>query len=304
MKKQFIAEIFKMKTLLLVLAIIFSFGASYAQRMKNEFFALHNIIRGDSTYDTFDEQVVLLQNAGYDGVEINSVESFEGMKLALDKHRFRSFYFYVKISLDEPYMDSRLQTYIQRLKGSKTIIAPYIIGSSEYPQGSRTADTLVIRLMRQLSDWAANAGLQVAIYPHLNDYVERTDHALAIVKSVDRKNMGLAFNLCHWLATTTLSERNQLQPHLRELKPYLKMITICGANNVIADKSSPWDNYILPLGTGSFDTYGFVKYCIKDLKLDSPIGVQCYMIKGDKYQLVQNTIKVWKQYKQQLETGK
>ena len=33
-----------------------------AQKVKNEFFALHNIIRGDSTYNTFDKQVELVKN--------------------------------------------------------------------------------------------------------------------------------------------------------------------------------------------------------------------------------------------------
>lgn len=265
---------------------------------------MHNIIRGDSTYNTFDKQVALVKNAGYDGIEINSVDHFEGMKAALDKYQFHASYFYVRISLEEPYIDKRLEDYMRQLKGSKTIIAPFIISNSSFPPGTHAADTLVIRLMRQIADWAKASGLQVAIYPHVKFYVERTDHALALIQSIDRKNLGLSFNLCHWLATTTLSERKSLQPHLRELLPYMKMITICGANDVVTRQSNIWDDYILPLGTGSFDTYGLVKYCIKDLKLKVPIGVQCYNIKGDKYQLVQNTIQVWKQFDQRLKKEK
>jgi len=285
-----------MKIAALILIICFACMQSFSQKVTNEFFALHNIIRGDSTYDTFEEQVALVKNAGYDGIEINGVESFEGMKAALEKYRFKASYLYTKITLDEPYMDSRMEDIIRQLKGSKTIIAPYIISNRSFPPGSHGADTLVIRILKQLSQWANASGLQVAIYPHNGYYVARTDHAIALTKLVDRKNLGLSFNLCHWLAATTRSERSTLQNHLRELRPYLKMITICGANDTITRQQNIWDDYILPLGTGTFDTYALVKYCVKDLKLRVPIGVQCYNIKTNKYNLVKNTMRVWKQY--------
>lgn len=293
-----------MRTRILILLLCCFFGKTFSQKVKNDFFALHNIIRGDSIYSTFDKQVLLIKSTGYDGIEINQVESFEGMKEALDKYDFNASYFYIRIMPDTPYIDKRVEGYIRRLKGSKTIIAPFIISNSRFTPGNGKADTTVVRLMRQLADWAKPSGLQVAIYPHLGFYVERTDHALRLVKSINRKNVGLSFNLPHWLATTGLQERSQFKSHLNELRPYLKMITICGANNVISKSSNVWDDYILPLGEGTFDTYGLLKYCIKDLKLKIPVGVQCYNIKTNKYQLVKNTMTIWKEYKNKLETDK
>jgi sugar phosphate isomerase/epimerase len=163
---------------------------SFSQKVTNEFFTLHNIIRGDTTYDTFDEQVALVKSAGYDGIEINSEESFEDMKAALEKHRFKASYLYAKITLDEPFMDSRMEDIIRQLKGTKTIIAPYIIGNQAFPPGLRGADTLVIRILKQLSHWANASGLQVAIYPHNGYYIARTDHAMAIAKQANQKNLG------------------------------------------------------------------------------------------------------------------
>lgn len=276
-----------------------------AQKVKNDFFTLHNIIRGDSTYNTFDKQVELVKKAGFDGIEINQPQSFDGMKAALDKHRFAGSYFYVRVELKEPYMDKRLEEYIQQLKGSNTIIAPFIIAdATRFKPSSHGADTLVVRLLAQLSDWAKSSGLQVAVYPHYGFYVETTDHAMALITQLNRKNVGLTFNLCHWLATTSVSERKQLKPHLKTLKPYLKMITICGANDVITEQKNIWDDYILPLGTGSFDTYELLKYMVKNLKFKGPIGVQCYNIKGDKPQLIQNTMTVWNGYRSRLENEK
>ncbi|MEJ7769933.1 MAG: TIM barrel protein [Chitinophagaceae bacterium] len=291
------------KIFLLTLVISGAIQNGIAQKIKNAFFPLHNIIRGDSTYDTFYKQVNLVKSTGFDAIEINGLENFEGMKAALEKFRFPASYFYVRINLDEPYFESRLEGYIKQLKGSGTIISPYIVNKAKFVKGDHAADTLVKRLMRQVADWARNANLQVAIYPHLGYYVERTDHALTLIKSINRKNLGLTFNLCHWLATTSIAERKELKSTLRELRPFLKMITINGANDVISEKQNVWADYILPLGTGNFDTYGLLKYCLKDLQLTVPVGVQCYNIQTDKYRLVLTTMSVLKEYRQRLEAG-
>jgi hypothetical protein len=58
-----------------ILLILICSNSLFAQKVKNEFFALHNIIRGDSTYNTFDKQVELVKNAGFEGFEINQIES-------------------------------------------------------------------------------------------------------------------------------------------------------------------------------------------------------------------------------------
>jgi sugar phosphate isomerase/epimerase len=287
----------------IILILLYS-NSLLAQKVKNEFFALHNIIRGDSTYNTFDKQVELVKNAGFEGIEINQIESFEGMKMALDKYKFKGSYFYVKLKLGQP-IDTRLETAIRALKGTKTIIAPYILtDNSLYNARSPEGDAEAIRLLKKISFLSKNAGLEVAIYPHFSFYIERTDHALELAKKVNSKNLGLSFNLCHWLATTSLTERDNLKGHMKELKPYLKLMTICGANDIISQKKSIFDDYILPLGTGSFDTYGFLKFMVKEVKYKKPIGVQCYNIKGNKAQLIQNTMTVWKDYKNRIESDR
>jgi sugar phosphate isomerase/epimerase len=202
-------------------------------------------------------------------------------------------------------IDTRLETAIRALKGTKTIIAPYILtDNSLYNARSPEGDAEAIRLLKKISFLSKNAGLEVAIYPHFSFYIERTDHALELAKKVNSKNLGLSFNLCHWLATTSLTERDNLKGHMKELKPYLKLMTICGANDIISQKKSIFDDYILPLGTGCFDTYGFLKFMVKEVKYKKPIGVQCYNIKGNKAQLIQNTMTVWKDYKNRIESDR
>ncbi|MGV3560317.1 sugar phosphate isomerase/epimerase family protein [Larkinella arboricola] len=298
-----------MKKLLIFGWLVILAGTVLAQRLpkkQNDFFVLHNAIRGDSTYKTFDQQVQLIKSLGFDGVEINQLDSFDGMKAALDKHQFTGSYFYIKMDLDDPQLDSRIEPAIRALRGSKTIIAPFIVsGKKRFAPSSGGADTIVVRRMRQLADWSKQANLQVVIYPHVDFYVERIDHALRLVKQIDRPNVGLTFNLCHWLATTPKAERADWKGLLTTLKPHLKMITISGANNVDAAgmNNGPggiWNQYILPLGTGSFDTYELVRFAVQDLGFRGPIGVQCFAMKGDKPTNLRNTIAVLREYQARL----
>mgnify|MGYP002777680170 CR=1 FL=1 len=298
-----------MNKLLILLCFIGSMALAQLPKDKrrtltNDFFVLHNAIRGDSTYDTFDEQVALIKRLGFDGVEINQLDSFEGMKAALDRHQFTGSYFYIKINVDSPVLDPRIEPYIRQLKGSKTILAPFIVSDGKrHTPSSGGADSLVVRYLRQMSDWAKAAGLEIALYPHYNFYVERLEHALRLVRQTDRPNVGLTFNLCHWLATTPRAERGNWKALLTTLKPNLKMMTISGANDVDAPSGGPrgvWNEYILLLGTGSFDTFELVRYAAQDLGFRGPIGVQFYSLPGDKPTNLRNTMAVWQQFNNRL----
>ena len=292
------------KYVLGVLSLLFLLATpAFSQKVDNEFFVLHNAIRGDSVYKTFDQQVDLIKSLGYDGVEINQLESFAGMKAALDKHQFKGSYLYLKINVDQPQLDERLESIVAQLKGSGTILAPYLVSDSKkFKPSSHEADAHLTELLAQLGNWALKSNLQVALYPHYGFYVETIDHARSLVKAVGMKNVGLSFNLCHWLATTPLSGRDDWKTELKMLQPYLKMVTISGANQVDSKAKTPWDDYILPLGTGTYDTYGLVKYLVKDLQYQGPIGVQCYNIKADKPELLRTTMQIWQAYKSKLES--
>lgn len=279
-----------------VLALLVS-GSSFSQKIPNEFFVLHNIIRGDSTYTTYDQQVALIKRIGYDGVEINQLEAYHGMREALKKHNLKGSYFYVRIDADATELDSNLMQVVQELKGSGTIIAPYIRAKAAvHKPSTHGADATLVRQMTELGKLARQSGLQVAIYPHYGFYVESLDHAEQIVKAVNLTNVGLSFNLCHWLATTPKAQREDWKARLKQLQSITKIVTICGANDVDTQDKNVWNDYILPLGQGSFDTYALVQYFVRDLKYRGPIGVQCWNIKANKPKLLYDTMETWKKF--------
>jgi len=275
---------------LLLIALLMACQFTYSQKISNEFFVFESVLSNDAVYNSFEKKAKLIKASGFNGIEIFELEHFNEKLKALQDLGFKPSSLYTKLNLDEPELDPRLVEAIKMLKGSGTIICPYVVKKNGVSPHSpdKAVDKIAIHLLRKLADLAAASGLQVAIYPHLNFYVERTDHAARIAKKANKNNLGLTFNLCHWLATTNMDERSSLNQQLVILAPFLKMISINGANNNMSSKSNIWGDYILPLGQGSFDVNGLVKYVAVDLGLNIPIGIQCYNLKGNK-QLVDNT---------------
>lgn len=269
---------------LLLISLLMTCQFNYSQKITNDFFVFESALSNDSEYNSFEKKAKLIKESGFNGIEISELEHFNEKFKAIVNLGFKPSSLYTKLDLDEPELDPRLIEAIKMLKGSGTIICPYIIKKNGISLHSRDKgiDKIAIQLLRKLADLANESGLQVAIYPHLNFYVERVDHAAWIAKKANKNNLGLTFNLCHWLATTNLEERATLNKQIETLAPFLKMISINGANNIISSKSNIWGDYILPLGDGSFDVKGLVKYIAIDLGLNIPFGIQCYNLKGNK----------------------
>ena len=67
----------------------------------------------------------------------------------------------------------------------------------------------------------------MALYPHMGMYVARVEDALRLAKKIDRKNVGVSFNLCHFLK---LDDEKNVERRLKEAMPYLFAVSINGAD--------------------------------------------------------------------------
>ncbi|GAA4456029.1 hypothetical protein GCM10023189_24670 [Nibrella saemangeumensis] len=117
-----------------------------ARLVRNPFFTLHNGIRGDSIYNTPARQVKLAKELGYDGMEINQLESFPAFKAEMDRQGLPVTCVYFKVDLDEPTLDVRLPEYIRSLRNSGTILLPYVISSKKtYAPSDTKGDSVAVR---------------------------------------------------------------------------------------------------------------------------------------------------------------
>ena len=267
--------------------------------LANPFFVLSNGV-ADDAHPTPESQAKILAELGCQGIGPSGSAGVPEMLAALDKHDLEMHALYIGVNLDpdKPPYEAGLKDAIAALKGRKTIIWLYI-RSSKLKSPSAEGDPRAVQIIREISQMAERSDLRVALYPHAGFYVESVEDAVRVAKKVDRKNVGVCFNLCHWLKVGSDYDMKQL---MELALPHLFLVTINGADsNPALDKS--WDRLIQPLGQGSFDVYGFIK-TLHDLGFKGPVGLQCYAVKGDKYENLKRSMAAWKEISARIGASK
>lgn len=273
-----------------LLAGLPSVALSAEDGLANPFFVLSNGV-ADDAHATPESQAKMLAELGCQGIGPSGSAGVAEMLAALDKHDLEMHALYIGVSLDadKPPYEAGLKGAIAALKGRKTIVWLYIL-SRQYKSPSAEGDPRAVEIIREIAQMAQLSGLRVALYPHAGFYVETVEDAVRVARKVDRKNVGVCFNLCHWLK---VGSDYEMKPLMELALPHLFLVTINGADsNPALDKG--WDRLIQPLGQGSFDVHGFVK-TLHDLGFKGPVGLQCYGVKGDKYENLKQSIAAWRE---------
>jgi sugar phosphate isomerase/epimerase len=170
------------------------------------------------------------------------------------------------------------------VKGSNMQFALLVSGMKP---SDPSADPYAVKILREMSDLARDSGAQLLLYPHQGCWIERIEDSIRVADKVDRANVGVMFNLCHWLR---VDEQRDYKPLLKQAMPRLWAVSINGADQF--DDKPGWDHYIQPLDCGSFDVGGLLK-TLKELGYKGPIGLQCYGIGGDAREHLARSMAAW-----------
>lgn len=273
-----------------VLGLLLGLAVGSAAAGANPFFVFDNGIK-DAQHTTIDSQLDLVKAIGFDGLSWRT-DSPQRVRELLDgvkKRGLKVFVIYVNLDLKDGKLvyDPRIREIMAACKGTDTMIWPNMT-SKQFKNSAPEGDEIAVAGLRELADLAAANGLRIAIYPHVNMWVHRVEDALRLVKKVDRKNVGLTFNLCHCLLD---GGEQRIAAILDEIAPYLFVVSINGADS--GASKSEMGRMIQPLDRGTFDVSAVMK------KLDAigykgPVGLQCYNIKGDIRQLLSGSMAAWK----------
>lgn len=232
---------------------------------------------------TLEQQAELAQRTGYAGIFYSGVKDIPALLAAHQSRGLKVLGIYTGMDLSKPNasFDPGLPEAIRQLKGSGALITFTINGKAD------DADERSVAVVRQVADMAADAGLRVALYPHYGFHVARIEDALRVIGMAKRKNLGLVFNLCHWLKS---GDEPNLVARLKEALPHTYMVSINGA-----DHAGDWDRLIQPLGRGEFDVKAFLG-TLKSLGYDGPIGLQCFNVAGDREENLKLSMKAWREF--------
>jgi len=159
--------------------------------------------------------------------------------------------------------------------------------SEEYEKSSPEGDERAVEIIREVAGMADDAGVRVALYPHINEWLERHDDALRVVEKVGKGNVGLSFNLFHRLR---IEGEEGIDEQLERLRPYLFTVTINGSSKT---------GSIETLDSGEFDIYKLLS-TLKGLGYGGPVGLQGWGIKGDVRENLARSMAAWRKFSGRL----
>ena len=236
------------------------------------------------------EQAQLLHELGFDGAgyPISFGAELDKNLAALDAAGLKPYMFWTSLNVGPsgPAFDPRLPEAIGKLKGRPATLCVLARG---YPPGDPRGEPVAIQNLRQLGDLAAASGLRVSIYHHAGDWTASLLHALEIVKKVNHPQVGVNFNLCHWLK---VDGDKDYRPVLRANAAKIFVVTINGAQ--VGSKT--WTNGLIqPLDRGDFDNRQLMA-TLREIGYRGPIALMCYGIPDDARQHLERSMKVWKSW--------
>lgn len=230
---------------------------------------------GDLPFET-------VQTLGYAGVSLDFSRDWPLEEL--DKIKLPLVAVYGGLALDTGDGRDAIERAIRRLKGRSTIVW-ITLTNGKIAKSSPDGDAAAVSALRPLADLAKENGVKLALYPHTGFWLERVDDAVRVANLVDRPNLGVTFNLCHFLRC---DKAENLEARLKAAKPRLFLVTINGAD---AD-GTDWDRLIQPLDRGSYDIKR-VLAMLKEIEFTGPIGLQGYGVPGDKKDNLARSMQAW-----------
>lgn len=261
-------------------------AAALGQSLPNPFFAMDTGTR-DATHKTPAEQVAMIKELGYAGIGpiYHGVDDLKQWFDALDKAGLKMFAIYVPLRLDSAEASiTSLKEVAAALKGRETMLW-LTVTDKGHPPSATDDDETAVKALQDIAGMAREAGLRVAMYPHTGCYVARVEDGVRLAEKAGCKNLGVTFNLCHWLKV----DGKDLDATLKAAQPHLFCVSINGAD---AD-GKDWKALIQPLDRGTYDVAQLLRR-LKKMGYTSPIGLQHYGIKGDASENLRHSMDGWK----------
>jgi len=228
----------------------------------------------------------MVRELGYAGIGCTAGKELAEMAKELDKNGLRLFTVYLGVNIDpdQPKYGPELKETIEVLRGRNAMLWLFVLSKKHKPSDS-DGDPKAEEILREVAEMAAEANVRVALYPHTGFWVERVEDAVRVAKKVNRKNVGVTFNLCHWLM---VDDEKNAESLIKLAMPHLFVVTINGADSGGKD----WKTLIQTLDRGTFDMRGFLK-TLSDSGYTGPIGFQGYGIGGDARDNLKRTMNAW-----------
>lgn len=253
-----------------------------SQAADYPFYAFQNGVRVSG----HEAKAALLGELGYDGIgsaRLPGRGETESLFATYHEKGLKIFSFYTGVTLHTETISTPpdLLRVLPELKGRGATIELFVKGNRE-----KDRDSELVSAIRALADLAETSGTRIILYPHTGMYVETLSDAVRVARLIDRENVGVMFNLCHFLRVQPEAD---LKKELESAGPLLQQVSISGADMGVED----WPSLIQPLGRGTYDVEALFAI-LKQMEFDGAVGLQCFNIQGKSREFLAESIEAWK----------
>jgi len=233
------------------------------------------------------EQAKILRKLGYDGIALEHDAHLASNLKVLDDVGLQLYLYCATVNLVPAKGIAGapgLSEAIARLKGRATVVSVRLVGLRP---GDRQGMEPAVKVLRRLGDLAAEAGVRISIYNHVDNWTESVPFVIEVVQKVNHPRVGFNFNLCHWLK---VDGGRDYRPLLRENSDKLFAVTINGAT--LGAKT--WTNGLIrPLNEGDFDHRPLLA-TLREISYPGAVGLMCYGVPGDPQQHLTRSMEAWR----------
>lgn len=141
-------------------------------------------------------------------------------------------------------------------------------------------------VLRRLIPHARSTGVEIALYPHHGFWLQGHEQAVRLCENVGAAELGVMFNLCHWLRA---KESEDVGAAVRALGQRLFAVTIHGADRDDQD----WSTLIRPLGEGSFAVDALLD-ALDAMGFEGPMALQGYGLRAPARENLAASIAAWR----------
>jgi len=237
----------------------------------------------------FEQQAQMLKDLGYVGVGHIWLDNVAERIASLDRQDLKLFQITMQVDIapGKQAYDPQLKEVLNLVRGRGV---QFLLLMNGMAPSDPAGDERAVQIIREIADLAPDSGAEFLLYPHTDCWMERIEDCVRVADQVNRPEVGVMFNLCHWLR---VSKDRDYEKCLKLAMPRLMAVSLNGADEW--DTGAGWANYIQPLGRGTFDLAKFVR-TLREMGFQGPIGLQCYGIEGDTRQHLEESMAAWRKW--------
>ena len=252
-------------------------------------------------YD-FDARCEMLRELGYDGTYLTlwSQQAWDDLpKLAhvQSKHGLEVAGVYATLDItagDQDGENQRILRLVESVEGCRHVELAIKASDVTLNRSDEEGDVDARVWLERLLEPAAKRGITIALYPHINQWLERLDDAARLCRKIHHPNLGAVFTGYHWYAV----DGKNLWARLEEAGPYLRSANLCGSRKVIQGKDTVCS--IETLDQGELDNFTALGL-LKKTGYKGMVGFQGYGLGGDAYGNLKRSLTAFRDMEKRLE---